>query len=196
MENSYSLALREKITQQQLLNWKGQAFVPFTLLRNLLLPSVVQDVLRECGIEHYQEDEAVEAVSTGGHRVFAILNAIGHEASILLFRRSSDIFLGKALDSGLPYDQQFLESILPDSYQQFYRFQWKFTSPVFRRNVHDRILPKHTILPFVKVEDVSSQGAFAQVSRVTIAGSHQEVMPDSPRDVCFLAGCDIANSPY
>ena len=50
-------------------------------------------------------------------------------------------------------------------------------SPVFRRNLHDRLFPKHTILLFIKVEKLFSQGKFAEVCRVTLAESHQEIEP-------------------
>lgn len=184
MDKSISLALRRQINEEELLNWKGQIFVPFARLRDLLQPQVVRHVFQERGIEKYQEDEAIEAVLSGGHRVFGILNAIGQEAAILLFRRNADAFLGKSLDSGLPHDQHFLESVLPDIYQEFYQSQWRFTSPVFRRNLHDRVLPKQTVLPFVKVEDIASQGAFAEVSRVTLFGLHQQLEPTSSGNVC------------
>lgn len=184
MEESHSLSLRKKVAEEELLNWIGQTFVPFTRLRDLLQPQVVKHVFQERGIEKYQEDEAIEAVLSGGHRVFAILNAIDQEASILLFRRNADVFLSKPLDSGLPYDQHFLESVLPDFCQKFYQIQWRFASPVFRRNLHDQVLPKHTILPFIKVEVVSSQGAFAEVCRVTLPGSHQQIEPTHSGKVC------------
>lgn len=173
-----SHALRKEIVEQELRNWRSQSFVPFEKLRSLLTPSKIRLILQEGGIEKYQEEEAVEAVTSGGHRVFAVLNAMRQETSILLFRKSTDAFLSTTLDSGIPYNQQSLESILPDSHQDFYRIQWRFASPVFRRNLHDRVLSKNTILPFVRVEDVSSQGAFAQVRRVTIPGSHQQIVPD------------------
>ena len=184
MEYSHSLSLRKKVIEEELLNWMGQKFVPFARLCDLLQPQVVKNILQERGIEKYQEDEAIEAVLSGGHRVFAILNAINQETSILLFRRNADAFLSKPLDSGLPHDQHFLESVLPDFSQEYYQFQWRFASPVFRRNLHDRVLPKHTILPFIKVEVVSSQGAFAEVCRVTLPGSHQQIEPTTSGKVC------------
>lgn len=186
MENSQSLLLQRRIAEEELLNWKGQAFVPFARLCNILQPQVIKLVFQERVIEKYQEDEAIEAVLNGGHRVFAILNAIDQETSILLFRRKADAFLDKPLDSGLPYDQHFLESILPDFCQEFYQFQWRFASPVFKRNLHDRFLPQQTILPFLKVEDVSFRGAFAEVCRVTLSGSHQQIEPTSSGNVCTL----------
>ncbi|KAG8528689.1 uncharacterized protein KY384_006376 [Bacidia gigantensis] len=163
MENSHSLSLRQRVAEEELLNWKGEEFVPFASLRDLLQPQVVKHVFQECEIEKYLEDEAIGAVLKGGHRVFAILNRIGQEISILLFKKNADAFLSKSLDSGLPYDQHFLESVLPDFFQEFYRYQWKFASPVFQKNLHDRDLSKNTILPFIKVEGISSQGAFAEV---------------------------------
>ena len=184
MEVSPSSSLQKRIVAEQLFNWKGQIFIPFFRLRDILQPEVVRHVFQERGIEKYQEDEAIEAVLSGGHRVFAILNALGLETSILLFRKKADLFLGKPLDSGLPYDQYFLESILPDFWQEFYQSQWRFASPLFRKNLHDRILPRHTILPFIKVEEISSQGAFAEVCRVTLPESHQEIEPSPSGNVC------------
>lgn len=183
MENSQSLSLRKSIAKEELLNWQGQAFVPYYRLYDLVKPQVVKPIFQERGIEKYQEDEAVEAVWKGGIRVFAILNGIGQETTILLFRSKTDIFLNKPLDSGLPYDQHFLESILPKHHYEFYQLQWKFNSPVFRRNVQDRLLPSRTILPFLKVADVTSRGAFAEVCRITLPGSHQAIEAATSRDV-------------
>lgn len=184
MEYPQSLSLLEKIGQEEVCNWKGEIFVPFARLRSLLQSYVLKPIFQERGIEVYHQDEAIEAVLNGGHRVFAALNAIGQEASILHFKKNTDSFLGKPLDSGLPYDQNFLDCVLPDFCQQFYRIQWKFASPVLKKNLSDRVLHKRTVLPFIKVEEVSSPGAFAEVCRVTIPWSHQQIEPISSGNVC------------
>ncbi|KAF1992761.1 hypothetical protein P154DRAFT_583495 [Amniculicola lignicola CBS 123094] len=144
--------------------------------------TTIRDVIGECGIKIYRSDEAVEAVLNGGQRLFAILNAMGKESLILNFKRA-DSFLDKPLDSALPYEEPLLKRILEEDYRDFYDRQWSFASPMFKRDLHERSLPKHSILPFTAVVEVKNQGAFATASLVRIPSSHQDIFQTSSHEI-------------
>ena len=182
MEPTRSRHLRAQIASTRINNWKGRSFVPFHSLAHIIDAETVQNVIEECGIEVYRSHEASEAVLKGGKRVFGVLNAMGKEKFILNFKKT-DPFLDRPLDSGLPFEEQALKSILPNDYRDFYDWQWSFASPVFKKDLHERNLPEETILPFTAVVKSRNQGAFAKVSRVKLPSSHQEIFQTSSSEV-------------
>ncbi|KAF2821916.1 kinase-like protein [Ophiobolus disseminans] len=181
-DRPHSRSLRDKIARKGIDNWKGQRFVPFYDLKLIVGATAVRDVIVECGIEIYRIDEAVQAVLNNGQRVFAILNVMGQERLILNFKEK-DLYLDKPLDSGLPYSEQDLEDILAGSYREFFDQQWSFASPVFKADLHERSLPKKSILPFTAVVKAATQGYFAEASVVKIPSAHQEIFHTSSHEV-------------
>lgn len=178
----YSSSLRDKVNQIKIENWQGETFIPYFGLIAILDDTSVRNVIRECGVQIYRVEETVEAILKGGHRLFGILNAMGKESLLLDFTRA-DSFLNKPLDSALPYEEQSLESILEKDYRDFYDRQWDFTSPIFKKHLHERRLPKRTILPFTAVQKVENQGSFANASFVKIPSSHQDIFKTSSPEV-------------
>jgi hypothetical protein len=156
-------------------------FVPWKDLERTLNEETIVELLRDVGIEIYQRTETLEAILHGGRRVFAILCILQREAAIMHFLEL-DSFLTKTIDSGLPFDEQTLQRIMPADYRKFYDTQWQFCAPIFGANMHHRHLNSQTILPFVKVEAIAS-GAFGKVSRVFLRGSHQDIEDGGPNEV-------------
>jgi hypothetical protein len=184
-----SCALRERIAQLGIDNWEGHKFIPYHHLTAILEATTVRDVIGESGIMIYRSDEAVKAVLNGGQRLFAILNALGKESLILNFKRV-DSFLDKPLDSALPYEEPLLRGILEEDYRDFYDRQWSFASPVFKRDLHERSLPKLSILPFTAVVPIGNQGDFANASLVKIPSSHQDIFQTSSHEVSDTMAID------
>jgi hypothetical protein len=151
----------------------GLEFVPWKDLERTLDEETIVEVLRGGNIQVYQRKEALQAILEGGRRIFAILCILQREASIMHFLEL-DSFLTKTIDSGLPFDEQTLQRIIPADYRRFYDIQWQFCAPVFGANMHHRHLNSKTILPFVKVEVIAS-GAYGKVSRVFLKESHQDI---------------------
>ncbi|KAH9214235.1 kinase-like domain-containing protein [Leptodontidium sp. 2 PMI_412] len=156
-------------------------FVPWKDLERTLDEETIVEVLQDGGIEIYQRTEALEGILHGGRRVFAILCILQREAAIMHFLEL-DSFLTKTIDSGLPFDEQTLQRIIPADYREFYDTQWQFCAPIFGENMHHRHLNSQTILPFAKVEVIAS-GAFGKVSRVFLTGSHQDIKDGEPNEV-------------
>ncbi|PVI08329.1 hypothetical protein DM02DRAFT_665702 [Periconia macrospinosa] len=179
MTQTSSNALRDEIRKLQIENWKGESFVPIDSLRHILTEPRIREVFIERGLPVYSLDEAVKAVLSGGHRVFGILNEIEHEELILQVKKDVDPYLDKPIDSGLPYDsEQAVKRFLPDvqTYRNFFDTQWRFSAPVFHRNLHYRHLHAHTILPFTTNVNLTDQdGATAIVARAELVACHQNI---------------------
>jgi hypothetical protein len=173
--------IKQRIRNLRVTTATELAFVPWKDLKRTLDEETIVEVLRGAGIEIYQRKEALEAILHGGRRVFAILCILQREAAIMHFLEL-DSFLTKTIDSGLPFDEQTLQRIIPADYRGFYDDQWQFCAPIFGANMHHRHLNNHTILPFVKVEVIAS-GAFGKVSRVFLRGSHQDIKDAGPNGV-------------
>jgi hypothetical protein len=174
-------ALRERIQGLRILNAFGKHFVPIRDLERIIDDDVVKSVLWECGIEAYQREEIKKVVLEGGKRVFATLCIIERERLITQFLQH-DNFLDIELDSKLPFEENELRRIIPNDYRGFYDIQWEFSAPIFKPNLHHRKLHDRCLLPFIKVEKIW-EGGFCVVSRVLLARSNQDILPDTTYEV-------------
>lgn len=176
--------LRERIEGLQIPNAFGKHFVPIRDLERIIDEDVVKSVLRECGIEAYQREEIKKVVLEGGKRVFATLCMIERERLITQFLQH-DNFLDIELDSKLPFEENELRRIIPNDYRGFYDTQWEFSAPIFKPNQHHRKLHDRCLLPFIKVEKIG-EGGFGVVSRVLVARSNQDILPDTTHEVMHI----------
>lgn len=160
-------------------NINGQCFVSDDDLLNVLTKDAVRKALcdreinKDCKLEPFHIDQAVNAVVHGAHRIFAILVYIRYTKSILQFIES-DNYQGSGLDHRLPFEKGQLKAIFPASttVDEFYERQWHFTAPIFCDSSIKRILPPEIILPIIEEESLGD-GAFGNVYSIKIASSHQ-----------------------
>jgi hypothetical protein len=160
-------------------NVQGRCFVAEEDLRAVLTRGAVnqalydKDIDKNCKLELYHIDEAVDVVINGAHRVFAILVLIRYTKFILQFIQG-DNYQGSGLDQRLPFDKDRLRSIFHAQapIEEFYDKQWHFTAPIFSDSVFTRLLPRETILPITEEEQLG-EGGFGNVYRITIPPSHQ-----------------------
>ncbi|KUJ08140.1 kinase-like protein [Mollisia scopiformis] len=173
--------IKQRICNLRVTTVSQRPFIPWKDLERTLDEETIVEVLRKGGIEIYQRKEAVGAIINGGRRVFGILCILECEAAIMQFLEL-DSFLTKTIDSGLPFNEQALRRIVPAEYRSFYDIQWQFCAPMFGANMHHRHLDSQTILPFMKVKEITS-GAFGKVSRVVLRGSHQDIEVERTNEV-------------
>jgi hypothetical protein len=160
-------------------NVQGRCFVAEEDLRAVLTRDTVnqalydKDIDKNCKLEPYHIDEAVNVVINGAHRVFAILVLIRYTKFILQFIQG-DNYQGSGLDQRLPFDKDQLRSIFQAQapIEEFYDKQWHFTAPIFSDSVFTRLLPRETILPITEEEQLG-EGGFGNVYRIAIPPSHQ-----------------------
>lgn len=160
-------------------NILGQCFVSDDDLHNVLTEDAVRKALcdretnKDCKLEPFHIDQAVNVVVHGAHRIFAILVYIRHTKSILQFI-GVDNYQRSGLDHRLPFEKGQLKVIFPASttVDEFYERQWHFTAPIFCDSVITRILPPEIILPIIE-EELLGAGGFGDVYSIKIASSHQ-----------------------
>ena len=160
-------------------NTNGQCFVSDDDLRNVLTEDAIRKALcdreinKDCKLETFHIDQAVNVVVHGAHRIFAILVYIRHTKSILQFIKA-DNYQSSGLDHRLPFEKEQLRAIFPapTTVDEFYERQWHFTAPIFCDSSIKRILPPEIILPIIEEESLGD-GAFGNVYSIKIASSHQ-----------------------
>lgn len=160
-------------------NIRGQCFVSDDDLRNVLTEDAVRKALcdketnKNCRLEPFHIDQAVNVVVYGAHRIFAILVYIRHTKSILQFI-GGDNYQRSGLDHRLPFEKGQLQVIFPapTTGDEFYERQWHFTAPIFYDSIITRILPPEIILPIIEEEPLGA-GGFGDVYSIKIASSHQ-----------------------
>lgn len=160
-------------------NIHGQCFVSDDDLRDVLTEDAVRRALRDreinkdCRLESFHIDQAVDVVVHGAHRVFAILVHIRHTKSILQFI-GGDNYQSSGLDHRLPFEKGHLQAIFPapTTADEFYERQWHFTAPIFCDSIITRILPPEIILPIIEEEPLGT-GGFGDIYSIKIASSHQ-----------------------
>lgn len=160
-------------------NIHGQCFVSNDDLREVLTEDAVRKALcdteisKDCKLEPFLIDQAIDVVVHGAHRIFAILVYIRHTKSILQFIEG-DNYQSSGLDHRLPFEKGQLQAIfpIPITVDEFYERQWHFTAPIFCDSIVTRILPPEIILPIIEEEPLG-KGAFGHVYSIKIASSHQ-----------------------
>lgn len=160
-------------------NIRGQCFVSDDDLRKVLTEDAVHKALcdretnKDCRLEPFHIDQAVNVVVHGAHRIFAILVYIRHTNSILQFIKV-DNYQRSGLDHRLPFEKTQLLSIFParTTADEFYERQWHFTAPIFCDSIITRMLPPEIILPIIEEEPLGA-GGFGDVYSIKIASSHQ-----------------------
>lgn len=172
-------------------NIRGQCFVSDDDLRNVLTEDAVRKALcdreinKDCKLESFHIDQAVNVVVHGAYRIFAILVYIRHTKSILHFI-GGDNYQRSGLDHRLPFEKGQLQVIFPAPtiVDEFYERQWHFTAPIFCDSIITRILPPETILPIIE-EELIGAGGFGDVYSIKIASSHQRFdgIPQSQLEV-------------
>ena len=189
-----ALALRKRISALRILNTDGKYFVPHKDLLRTVRETDIKRAISECGIAIYQQEEALGVILRGGTLVFAILSVISKERLIVDFMKH-DNFLDIELDSRLPFEEDALRNIIPEDYRQFYDMEWEFSAPLFKPNLHHRMLRDRCVLPFVEVRELGG-GGFGLVSKVTLKGSHQGIFQDGREKVENILSKCLTNLPF
>lgn len=158
-------------------NADGVDFIPIKSLFEVLQEKNIRRVVQECGIVHYQQEEAVGTILRGGRRVFAILSMMTKERLISDFIMKHDNFLDTELDSKLPFEESVLRDIIQADYREFYDLQWQVVAPFFKPNLLHRNLHDRCPLPFIEVKPLG-EGGFGIISQVTLKASHQGIRQD------------------
>lgn len=181
-------------------NIRGQCFVSDDDLRNVLTEHAVRKALcdretnKNCKLEPFHIDQAVNVVIYGAHRIFAILVYIRHTKSILQFI-GGDNYQRSRLDHRLPLEKGQLQVIFPapTTVDEFYERQWHFTAPIFCDSIITRILPPEIILSIIE-EEALGAGGFGDVYSIKIASSHQRFdgVSQSQRDVSHELPASLA----
>lgn len=166
--------LSDQLTKSFSVNWKGEKFISFRQLDNLLSEATVTHIVQQTSIPPYERKDAQRAILPGGKRVFATLCSI-QRPHLLMDFIAQDGFLGShsQLDFQLPFEEEVLKKIIPDDYRAFYDTQWTFCSPLFEPNLSHRKLDKRCILPFLKFCE-RGQGAFGKAFEIELPGLHQK----------------------
>ena len=80
------------------------------------------------------------------------------------------------LDARLPMNKAQLSEIIPDAMISFFKTQWDFLPPVFKRDHHQHI-NDNLVLPFVKEQVLDElEGGFGSISQISISPSMQNMV--------------------
>lgn len=158
-------------------NTQGQHFASDQDLQQLITRQAVLDALfdkdisKDCRLEAYHIDHAVDVVVRGAHKIFAILVIIRQTKYIRNFVESDHF--KEALDHGLPFQEGALKSFFPTQVtaREFFEQQWHFTAPVFSDSVFHRVFSNKTIMPYLE-EELLGSGGFGSVYRIKVSPSH------------------------
>jgi len=166
--------LFRKFTEALVENADSKTFLPDSDLIRLL--EEAEPNLKQClinaQVDPLEHDEVLELIRHGGRKVFATLVLMNnHPVNLILKFMAGDQMLWNELDARLPFALVELNLILGDDHlaKLFYLKQWVLLSPLFKSDRAHREFEKHTILPFVHVDDIKNgQGGCGTVTRVTL----------------------------
>lgn len=68
-------------------------------------------------------------------------------------------------------------------FSAFYKYQWSFTSPIFKNSEFKQILNSHSVLPFTWVNKCPRDGHFSTVREARLHAAHQESQKVRPRAI-------------
>ena len=164
--------LRDGIEKIRRETTSGRYFVDLKELKLLFGREQLIKAVKECSLPVHRQLNFADTILQKGIITFAILLSLRKEDSILNFIEHDD------LDNSLPKTNARLSEIAPDVGDRFAEeVQWEFLPHYFQRDTHRRIQAK-TILPILEEVALEDQkGAFANVSKVFIASSMQNLLP-------------------
>ena len=180
--------------RSQFQNYRGQPFIPDGLIEEIVTQETVYEILHETvsfrygkpDELHYKISDAVQIITNGAQKAFAILVYMQRPELIYEFIKH-DNYQSSQLDHKLPLDMERLKMILLEGKraEEFFEEQWRFAIPVFSDSVLPRILPGKTILPFLEQQTLGS-GSFGEVYTVIVPPSHQRFGAGYERAVSLL----------
>jgi len=164
--------LRDKIDDLRQDNHYNNSFVPKDELDKAITLEAVWRVLRESKIEEHKHQDIAQSIIGGTLRIFAVLVRIGYVESISDFIRSDQFQSGSSLDQRLPFNKEYLSSILPEKIAtKFYKEQWEYAAPVLSRSILPRDLDDKAILPILHEKHITD-GGFGAVFEITLHSAH------------------------
>jgi hypothetical protein len=164
--------LRDEIDDLRCDNHYNNNFVPKDELDKVVTLEAVRRVLEERKIEKHKRQDIEQSIIGGNLRIFAVLVRIGYVESISEFIRSDQFQSGSSLDQRLPFNKEYLSSILPDrTAAKFYKEQWEYAAPVLSRSILPRDLDDKAILPILH-EKLVANGGFGSVFEITLHSAH------------------------
>ena len=169
--------LKEEILGLQVKNFESKWYVPGKELEQLFSHAIIEEAIKNCGIEAYKREEVVQVILKGAKKIFAILVLMVHESSIQSFIEQDHLQDGP-LDAKLPFQRSALDKILDQHLaEEFCRTQWTVAAPLLRDDLSHRLLEDDIILPFSKNKRLGC-GAFGVVYEIVLDARHQGVWKD------------------
>jgi hypothetical protein len=123
--------------------------------------------------QHYprhRRKEIFELVQGGGKKVFAIL-LVTQKLPLLINFIDCDQLQSTQLDGKLPFERETLSRIIPEGFEEFYKWQWEFCAPIFGDRRFHRAFWDDTVMPFVDELRVQ-KSPFGKIHKTTILSSH------------------------
>ena len=157
----------------------AKQFVPEGYLREHLtlndIASLLSDTLFD--IPQHKQESTAHIVYGEALKILSILVDLNWQQKLSLFIEN-DI-----LDSSLPLDEQPLRSLIPEAWNNFRALQWEYLAYRFRKGHYQFKLRQELILPYIEQVPLG-KGGFSTVSKVLIHSAHQNLLPDTNRQVC------------
>jgi hypothetical protein len=162
--------VNESLDNLEVENYQYKLFIPFSSIQNLLTEGVIKHLLRDHGVQFYDQELLAAAILRNGLRLLATLVTIRQVALIKTFHAAG------FSDARMPISEPDLTPLIPqkDVANQFWKIQWKFLALILEEDEPLRALHDRTILPFQDANHIH-EGGFGCVKEVSVVPDQHRI---------------------